>query len=180
MSFADAGLRTVLVDGDTRRGALNEMFGLQSAPGLTDFLGKRVDLDRVLMPTSHPALSVITCGTRRRRSPELITSPRLGALVEALRATHDVVIFDTPPLAAGVDGYAIASATGSLLVVLRIGKTARRMAAEKLRLLDRLPVEVIGAVLNGIQLTGAYTYYGYVPGYEAEDESEETAIVKAT
>jgi polysaccharide biosynthesis transport protein len=180
MSFADAGLRTVLVDGDTRRGALNEMFGLQSAPGLTDFLGKRFELDQVLMPTSHPALSVIACGTRRRRSPELITSPRLGALVEALRATHDVVIFDTPPLAAGVDGYAIASATGSLLVVLRIGRTARRMAAEKLRLLDRLPVEVLGAVLNGIQLSGAYAYYGYVPGYEAEDESEETAIVKAT
>jgi capsular exopolysaccharide synthesis family protein len=180
LSFADAGLRTVLVDGDTRRGALHEMFGLQIAPGLTDYLGGGVDLKRVLMPTSHPALSVIAGGTRRRRSPEMITSPRLGALVEELRATHDVVIFDTPPFAAGVDGYAIASATGRLLVVLRVGKTARRMAAEKLRALDRLPVEVVGAVLNGIQLSGAYTYYGYVPGYEAEDEPEETAIVKMT
>jgi capsular exopolysaccharide synthesis family protein len=180
MSFADAGLRTVLVDGDTRRGALNEMFGFPSAPGLTEYLGGRADLDQVLMPTSHPALSVVVCGTRRRRSPELITSPRLLTLVEALRATHDVVIFDTPPLAAGVDGYAIASATQSLLVVLRIGKTARRLAAEKLRVLDTLPVEVVGAVLNGIQLSGAYAYYEYVPGYEAEDESEETAIVKAT
>jgi non-specific protein-tyrosine kinase len=110
----------------------------------------------------------------------LITSPRLSALIASLRATHDVVIFDTPPLAAGIDGYAIASATGSLLVVLRVGKTARRMAAEKLRVLDRLPVGVVGAVLNGIQLSGAYTYYGYVPGYEAEDEPEETAVVKVT
>ena len=180
MSFADAGLRTVLVDGDTRRGALQEMFGLQSSPGLTDYLGGRVALDQVLMPTSHPALFLIAGGTRRRRSPELITSPQLGTLVTSLRATHDVVIFDTPPLAAGVDGYAIASATGSLLVVFRVGKTTRRMAAEKLRVLDRLPVEVVGAVLNGIQLNGAYTYYGYVSGYEAADEPEETAVVKVT
>jgi Mrp family chromosome partitioning ATPase len=94
--------------------------------------------------------------------------------------TYDVVIFDTPPLAAGIDGYAIATATGSLLVVLRVGETARRMAAEKLRLFDNLSVDIVGAVLNGISVSGEYSYYGYVPGYEAEDESDQTAVVKTT
>ena len=180
MSFADAGLRTVLVDGDTRRGALHEMFGMRSDPGLTDYLAGVVGLADVVRATPHASLSVLPCGTRKRRSPELLTSPRLGELVNQLRRTYDVVIFDTPPLAAGIDGYAIATATGSLLVVLRVGETARRMAAEKLRLFDNLSVDIVGAVLNGISVDGEYSYYGYVAGYEAEDESDETAIVKTT
>ncbi|HEY9230236.1 MAG TPA: polysaccharide biosynthesis tyrosine autokinase, partial [Gemmatimonadaceae bacterium] len=180
MSFADAGLRTVLVDGDTRRGALDEMFGVRNAPGLTDYLGGAASMEQVVRATSHPSLVIIPAGVRRRRSPELLTSPRLLELVNALRAKHDVVIFDTPPLAAGVDGYSIASATGSLLMVLRVGKTARRLAAEKLRMFERLPVDIVGAVLNGIELNGTYGYYGYVPGYEAEDEEETTDVVKVT
>ena len=82
---------------------------------------------------------------------------------------YDVVVVDTPPLAAGIDGYAISAAAGALLIVLRTGKTNRRMAAEKLRPFERLPVDIVGAVLNGVPLTGAYAYYGYVSGYEALD-----------
>jgi hypothetical protein len=50
------------------------------------------------------------------------------------------------------------------------------MAAEKLRLFDRLPVNLVGAVLNGIQLTDGYGYYGYTPGYDAVEESSEVAV----
>ena len=170
LSFADAGLRTVLVDGDTRRGALHEIFDVPSAPGLTDYLAGVVGLSEVVRPTSQSVLNVMACGTRKRRSPELLTSTRLPAMVAELRATHDVVIIDTPPMAAGIDAYSIAAATGGLLVVLRVGQTTRRMAAEKLRMFERLPVDIIGAVLNGISLEGEYAYYGYVPGYGAEDE----------
>jgi polysaccharide biosynthesis transport protein len=90
-------------------------------------------------------------------------------MVAELRPLYDVVIFDTPPLAAGVDAYAISSAAGNLLLVLRVGKTERRMAESKLVLVDRLPINVIGAVLNGVSLTGEYQYYGYVAGYGLED-----------
>lgn len=175
MSFADAGFKTILVDGDTRRGALQALFNLNAAPGLTELLRGTHTLSEVIQPAWSDALSLIPCGTRHRRSPELLTSPRLHTLVAELRANYDVVIFDTPPLAAGIDGYSLASAAGSLLVALRVGQTRRRMAAEKLRMFERLPVNIIGAVLNGVKLAGAYEYYGYVPGYEAKDE-ESTSV----
>ena len=168
-SFADAGFRTLLVDGDTRRGALHEMFGLTRTAGLTDFLAGDVDQRAIIHATGHDNLFLIPTGTLRRRSPELLTSPALARLVAELRAHYDVLIFDTPPLAAGIDGYAIAAATGSLLVVLRIGQTERRMAAAKLLLVDRLPINVIGSVLNAAPTDGEYEYYGYVHGYGTED-----------
>lgn len=179
MSFAEAGLRTILVDGDTRRGALHSMFGFPETPGLTDYLGQSATLAEVIRSTSHGSLDFMPRGTRRKRSPELVTSHRLPDLIDQLRASYDVVLFDTPPLAAGVDGYSISAATGALMVVVRNGVTDRRLAAEKLRLFERLPVDVIGAVLNGVNWTGAYGYYGYAPGYDAEDEpSGEGAIAR--
>jgi capsular exopolysaccharide synthesis family protein len=178
LSFADAGMRTVLVDGDTRRGGLHEIFGAVSSPGLTEYLSGTVELAGVVQATSHDNLFVVGCGTRRRRSPELLTSPRLGQLIAQLRATHDVVIIDTPPLAAGIDGYAISAAAGQMLLVVRVGQTERRMAAAKLVIADRLPINIIGAVLNGVNLSGEYSYYEYAPGY-APDESENERIPEA-
>jgi capsular exopolysaccharide synthesis family protein len=168
MSFADAGFSTLLVDGDTRRETLHEMFGLPKTAGLTDFLAGEASESSIIHQTAHEKLSVIPSGNPRRRSPELLTSPALTRLVADLRTKYDVVIFDTPPLAAGIDGYAIAAATGSLLVVLRIGQTEKRMAAAKLLLVDRLPINVLGSVLNAAPTYGEYEYYGYVSGYGTE------------
>jgi capsular exopolysaccharide synthesis family protein len=171
MSFADAGFKTLLVDGDTRRGSLHETFGLPRTAGLTEFLARESDQNAIVHTTDHENLFVIPSGNHRRRSPELLTSPALGQLVTSLRSRFDAIIFDTPPFAAGIDGYAIAAATGSLLVVLRIGQTERRMAAAKLALVDRLPISVLGAVLNAVPSDGEYEYYGYVPGYATVDQA---------
>jgi len=39
------------------------------------------------------------------------------------------------------------------------------MAAAKLNVVDRTPVEVLGTVLNGVSMEGEYQYYGYAAGY---------------
>jgi hypothetical protein len=44
------------------------------------------------------------------------------------------------------------------------------MAEAKLAVVDTLPVRVMGAVLNGIKLAGAYEYYSYYQEYAAHDE----------
>ena len=175
MSFADAGFRTVLVDGDTRRGSLHDLFEVPRGPGLTDYLAGEARQAEIVHATGHEKLALIPSGRPRRQSPELLVGSELGRLVADLRGKFEIVIFDTPPLAAGIDGYAIASAAGSLLVVLRIGQTERRMAAAKLLMVDRLPINVMGSVLNGAPANGEYEYYGYVGGYAAADEVLETS-----
>ena len=170
MSFADAGFRTVLVDGDTRRGSLHELFEGSRGPGLTDFLAGEAHQNEIIQSTGHDKLALIPSGRPRRQSPELLVGTALKNLVKDLRNRFDVVIFDTPPLAAGIDGYAVASAAGSLLVVLRVGHTERRMAAAKMLLARRLPISLMGAVLNAVPASGEYEYYGYVGGYAAVDE----------
>jgi succinoglycan biosynthesis transport protein ExoP len=43
------------------------------------------------------------------------------------------------------------------------------MAEAKMAVVDTLPVRVMGAVLNGIKLAGAYQYYAYYEEYAAHD-----------
>ena len=107
--------------------------------------------------------------------------PRSLVSLPELRSKYDVVVFDTSPLAAGSDAYAISAAVGNLVVVLRVGKTERRLAAAKLLLVDRLPINILGAVLNGVQLRGEFEYYGYSSGYGfAEADVAEAAPAAST
>lgn len=177
LSFAEAGLRTVLIDGDTRRGALHRMHGLKAAGGLTEYLAGIIDEMEAVRATEHPNLSLVSCGARHPRSPELLTGVRLKQLVERLSDKFDVVIFDTPPLSAGIDGYAISAAARRVLMVLRMGQTERRLAAAKLATLDRLPVDIVGAVLNAVPQTAEFQYYSYAAGYGLHGSDAPGALV---
>lgn len=171
LSFAEAGYRTCLVDGDTRRGALHASFGVPQSPGLIDYLSGTAHLSQISLPTLHDKLVLVPCGARRRQGPELLSSATMTKLVNELKRDHDVVIFDTPPLGAGIDAFALGTITGHMVLVLRIGVTERRMAEAKLALLDRLPVQLLGTVLNAVKLEGEYQYYGYLDGYSATDDA---------
>jgi succinoglycan biosynthesis transport protein ExoP len=61
--------------------------------------------------------------------------------------------------------------TGAMLLVLRTGFSDRQLAEAKIDVLERLPIRVLGAVLNDVRLGGEYRYYSYyMAGYEAGDE----------
>jgi capsular exopolysaccharide synthesis family protein len=172
VSFASAGYQTVLIDGDTRRGELHRMFGTDRRPGLLDYLQGEATLQQVVRSTDQPGLWVIPCGTRRQRGPELLGSGAMQRLLEELQAHYNAVLVDSPPLGAGVDPFVLGAATGNLMMVVRSGETDRHLAEAKLELVDRLPIRVIGAVLNDVRATGAYRYYSYLYGYASENESE--------
>ncbi len=172
LSFAEAGYRTVLVDGDTRRGQLHAMFGANRRPGLLDLLGGDAPFEAVLRSTTHERLTLIPCGTRRHRGPELLHSQAMSQFIAELRKRYDVVVVDSPPLGAGVDPFVLAAATQNMLIVLRTGATDRKMAENKLKLLDRLPVRMLGAVLNDIRAQGEYKYYSYLYGYTTSEDDD--------
>ena len=171
LSFAESGARTLLIDADIRRGELSKVFGTSSRPGLVEYLEGTALIAEVLHPVSaHPNLSLMPGGARKRRAPELLATARLTQLISQMSAEYDVVIVDSPPLGAGFDAFALATATGNLALVLRSGITDRKMAEAKMAVVDTLPVRVMGTVLNGIKLVGAYQYYSYYQDYAAQDE----------
>jgi succinoglycan biosynthesis transport protein ExoP len=173
LSFAEAGYRTILVDGDIRRGELHHTFSLERRPGLVDHLAGEVSFSAILRPATHPMLTVIPCGSRRHLGPELLGSVRMRELMDQLRRDYQVIILDSPPLGAGIDPFVLATVAGHMAIVLRAGETDRQLAEAKLQIVDRLPVRMLGAILNDVRLKeGAYKYYRYSYGYVAEVDEE--------
>jgi capsular exopolysaccharide synthesis family protein len=179
LAFADAGHRTLLIDGDVRRGALHRVVNTQRKPGLTDLLSGKASREDSVQSTEYQSLEFIGCGTRLSGAPELLGSPTMAQLVTSLRSKYGVIIIDSPPLGAGVDAFALGTVTGNAVIVLRTGATDRELAEAKLDVLDRLPIRVIGAVLNGVRESNVYRYYSYyLPGYEYEEDEEEGGETK--
>jgi capsular exopolysaccharide synthesis family protein len=170
-TFAEGGHRTLLVDADIRRGVLHRRFAARRRPGLTDCLRDEVPFEAIEQQTAYPSLTLIGCGTRVHNAPELLSSQLMARLIHRVRPAYDVILFDSPPLAGGVDPFVLATLTGNLLMVLRTGQSHKEMAAAKLEMLRRLPVRLLGAVLNDVPQNASYGYYSYyLPGYEATDE----------
>ena len=127
--------------------------------------------EQVLRATAYPSLWFIGCGARNPLGPELLTTAPMARLLADLRPSFDVILVDSPPLAAGADAYALGTMTGAMLLVLRTGFSNREQAEAKFDVLQRFPIRVLGAVLNDVRLGGEYRYYSYyIAGYEAGEE----------
>ena len=159
-SFAEAGYRTLLIDGDIRRGELDKRFGVPRSPGLLDYVTGSATLEQVLHQTSNDKLSLMTRGTQQR-GPELLMSPVIPDLMTELQRRFEAVIVDCSPLGAGIDPFILGAATGNMLLVLRAGESNRKLAEAKLKLLTRLPIRLLGVVLNDVRMSGDFQYYSY-------------------
>ena len=175
LAFASAGSRTLLIDGDIRCGTQHTTFDVPVTPGLVEYLQGLAGLDAIISSTASPNLFLIPRGARKNRAPQMLLSDLMGALILAVRRQFDVVIIDSPPLVAGMDAYALGAAAGSMLIVLRPAITDRKLGAAKLEVLDRLPIRVLGAVINGVPDGGAYRYYGSDYTYHDAQTSEAIA-----
>jgi tyrosine-protein kinase Etk/Wzc len=180
LTYARLGRRTLLIDGDTRKGRLHRALNRPRKPGLTDFLSNGTSVAQVIRKTEHESLDFISGGTTLSSGPELLQSARMRDLIALARSEYDAIIVDSPPLAAGVDPLVLATFSGSMVLVLRSGATKRALAEAKLDLMTPLPIRVLGAVLNDISASETYyDYYGtYTRGYEARDEVLEDASAK--
>ncbi len=176
LSYADLGRRVLLIDGDTRRGALHRLVRRQRVPGLTDFLRGGLTIEEVVQETEYPSLQLIASGTRIAKSPELLGSAALRQLLAHLRPRYDIILIDSPPMGAGADAFMLGALAGNLVLVVRTGTTDRQLMESKLPMLERMPIRVLGVVLNDVPREQVYGYYGYLPGYGVEegDEAEST------
>jgi receptor protein-tyrosine kinase len=179
MACAQAGQRTLLIDGDTRRGGLHRVLHAFRKPGLTDVLSGSVSLENATQTVRNSSMHFIGAGHRLHQSPELLGSPAMIELLVRLRAAYQVVLVDSPPLGSGVDPFTLGTLTSCMMLVLRTGTTNLDFARTQLRMLEHLPIRLLGVVLNDVAAGGLYGYYGYLSGYGTSDESEPTRPMPA-
>ncbi len=174
VAFAELGRKTLIIDGDTRRGDLHQLLGRTRKPGLTDYLAGEVSRSEIIQKTDYESLDLISSGSRLTHAPELLGSIEMRDLFADLRTQYGVILVDSPPLGAGSDAFMMGTLTGAMVMVLRTGTTNKELTLARLAPLGRLPVRIVGAILNDVQPEGVYRYYSsYLPGYATSDEDRD-------
>lgn len=162
ITLAKSGARTLLVDGDLRRGRIEMLFASETtparkSPGLADVL-KGADPGEVIQPTDIPTLSVLTSGHLESNPDELLESNFFSVLYR-LEQLYDVVIIDGTPLLPVNDARIVARYTTATLVTVAEGASNRRdvrAAVDRLRMID---VEPTAAVFNKSRSKRSSSYY---------------------
>ena len=182
VTLAVAGQRVALVDADLRRPKIARRLGLDQSVGLTSVLIGRVELADAMQSYGDTTLHVLAAGPRPPNPSELLQSRAMGELVEELRRSYDVVLFDSPPLLPVTDGALLSAQADGLLAVVRHGKTSRDQLRHALERVEQVGAKCVGIVVNLAPTrrgSRGYGYgYGYQYGYAADDTSAKSASGK--
>lgn len=168
-TFAQQGLRVVIIDGDLRRPRLHGLFGQARTPGLSELLEDDTPIAETVRQTSVPGLHLITAGRMVPHVSELLGGAAMGRLVRELNAAYDLVVIDTPPVLAAADAEILGAQADAVLVVVRAGKTERQSAVYAMQQLRAVGARIVGAVLNDPdQKIAGYGRYAYYYDYYTE------------
>ena len=97
----------------------------------------------------YDELTVITAGTAPRSALEVLSRRRLDELIDDLRERYDIVIVDSPSVAAGGDAVAIARQADGAIMVVKAGSITLPALRQALGTVDRGGTRVLGVVLTG-------------------------------
>jgi len=161
IAFALLGKRVIIVDTDLRKPDQHRVFGIESTPGLTDYLVDEADLEDVIYNSGIENLKLIPSGNLPPNPSEIIESRKMTELMGLLRENSDLVIYDTPPIMAVSDPLLLAANLDGLLLIVKHQKTNRFAAANAANQLREANVKVIGVVMNRTKVSRGYGYYGY-------------------
>lgn len=176
-AFASAGDRVVVVDCDLRRPTQHHHMGVAREPGLTNYLidGRDGSPDAFLQATDVPTLHAMTCGPIPPNPPDLVGSKKFRDLLLHFKRTHDWVLIDSPPVSSLADSVVLASLADMMAMVIKHNQNDRDLIRRSLKRLRDIDVEIVGAVLNSVDLEktyyGGYYYAGYHYRGDAKPES---------
>ena len=172
VTLAHQGQRVILIDAETRRGTVHDVFGIPPAPGFFDLMYGQASpgecIRRVQMEGGG-TIDVLPLGSSPSVNPaDLLVAGRLQPLFERLRGQYDYVLIDTPPLNLFTDGALIGAHADALLLVARADKTDRDELKYAVQQLRNVQVTLAGTILNDVEFRRSSRYrlgYGYYYDY---------------
>ena len=157
--IAQSGKKVIVIDGDLRRGDLQEHFSMKQEIGLTGYLANRYQIDEIICETDYDGLSIIPRGIHAPNASELLMNERFKKLMNYTSENYDIVIIDTPPILAVTDPAIIASHAGTTLIIARHDKTYKREIELTKKYFLQNGVELKGLIFNGYKKNNGQYYY---------------------
>ena len=159
----NAGMSTLLIDADLRRGALSSLLDVPpDGPGLSDVLKGQSPIGDAVVPVQGGTFSLLCAGTPIREIGTLFQDRQCGMFITQLRQLYDLIIIDSPPVLPVPDALILGRWADGAILVARYDISRFPQLERARRQLDSAGVAVLGTVINGLRYSdsyyGRYTY----------------------
>ena len=167
IALAFGGARVLLIDADMRRPGVQRTLGVQNTIGLSHLLTGQATPRQAIQKLENPNLWVMTAGLVPPNPSELLASDRMKTLVHnAQNGPFDWVVIDTPPVLAVTDAVIISPLASGVVFVIGSEMTRRRLTDRALETLMTSKPNLLGVVLNRVDLARNKYYYSRYYGYK--------------
>lgn len=149
VSFAELGLKTMLVDANTRNSSMPEYFKFKSnICGLTNYLTGTDPIEDSIYDADVKNLNIIPSGARAKNPTEILQNKNYNIMIEVFREYYDVIIIDTPSVGDVPDAAVVAKNTDGFIMVAEANRVKKQDLESCIEELEKAGSECIGVVLN--------------------------------
>jgi capsular exopolysaccharide synthesis family protein len=160
MAVRHTGQRVLLIDGDHRRGTLMHEAAAKESLGLTDLLAHKASLADVVQTDPRSGIAFIAAGTATARSFGNVDIGQLRGLMNGLKESYDLIVIDSPPLLAMVDGLVLGTIADQTIFVCRWQHSSRRAVMASLERMRSFGAKVTGVVVSMVEQEAALDFNG--------------------
>lgn len=166
-SFARAGYKTLLIDGDIRNSVMSGFFkSREKITGLAEFLSGTADLSHGLCDTNIENLFVVQSGTVSPNPTALLQSKNFNDMIETMRKYFDYIIVDTAPIGIVIDAAIITQKCDASILVTATGEVNKRDVQKAKQQLEQTGKLFLGVVFNKLDISvDKYEVYGFYGNY---------------
>ena len=170
-----AGKKTIILSLDMRKPTLHTKFKLLNRNGMSTVLSENARLSEVIQKTKYENIDIVASGPIPPNPSELIQSQVMENIIEKLKRTYEVIIFDTPPVGLVTDARILMQHSNTTIYVLRAGYS-KKSFLNNIKELSKIDnIKGLSVLLNEVKLEDQKYSYGYSTsygnGYYEEDNS---------
>ena len=171
---AQGGYTTLMIDADLRRPRLHTFFDINNSVGLTNYLTTELMLEDVILQTPVDNLYFMPSGILPADAAGILNSRRMSELIQDVKQRFDLVLVDSPPILGVSDASVLASEVDLTMIVVQHRKLPRNMLLRVKQAVENVGGNVIGVVLNNVDVRSdsQYQYYTSYYTYYAPAESQ--------
>lgn len=164
---ANAGLATVVVDGDLRNPTLTRTLEAEGQKGLKEVLKNKARIEECLIRIGDGGgFHLLPAGVIQVDPSRILEGSRLGKVINQLKENYDIVIVDTAPVLPVPDALLLGRWVNGIVLAVRYDASRFQLVQRAYKRLQQLHVPVLGAVVNGVRNASSnYGSYGYGYGY---------------
>lgn len=160
ISFAMAGKKTLIIDGDMRNPSVNRYFRTGNSPGLSETLAQ-IQEKISLVQTMQENLFFMKAGRIPPNPTELISGPVIKKVMEQLTQKFDYIFIDMPPVGIVSDAALLNNLVTGYIMVVRAMYSEADEVQRAVEILKNFQGNIVGFLLNDLEGKGEkYSGYG--------------------